>query len=398
VIRNFEKGRDEMGIFDFVKKGAQELFIARPDDFKGQLVYKHPDPTIPNHAQVTVGQDECALFFKNGQFVGRLDAAGSPHKLDTQNIPFLDQIVDKFTGGNLYKAELWFVTLREVAGWKFGGRIGDVEDPKSGLAIQLMVYGDFSIQVTDPAQVAAFFGQRSWSTSDEFDGWFKGLVLKIARDRIAELCVKQNVPLLNVTSGALTEEVEAVVLTGVAPQLSPYGMKAVRLGNFVVSMKDEDEAQLKALYKDAAQMRLASSGNMAAYQQFAAGKAMMGAGEGMAKGGGEGGGNPMLGGAALGVGVGMAQMFNQANQNNQNNQNNNQQQPGGPVTAQAAPQSALRALIGLATSKLATVQDPDTKTRLEGLIRDIKGAVAKGDKVKQGELETELNDLMFVLE
>jgi membrane protease subunit (stomatin/prohibitin family) len=172
-------------------------------------------------------------------------------------------------------------------------------------------------------------------------------------------------------------------------------MKAVRLGNFVVSMKDEDEAQLKALYKDAAQMRLASSGNMAAYQQFAAGKAMMGAGEGMAKGGGEGGGNPMLGGAALGVGVGMAQMFNQANQNNQNN---NQQQPAGPVTAQAAPQSALRALIGLATSKLPTVQDADTKTRLEGLIRDLKGAVAKGDKAKQAELETELNDLMFVLE
>ncbi|MEO6953571.1 MAG: SPFH domain-containing protein [Polyangia bacterium] len=375
-----------MGILDFVKKGAQELFIARPDEARGLLVYKHADQTIPNKAQVTVMQDECALFYKNGQFVGRLDAG--VHKFETQNIPFLDQLVDKFTGGNLYRAEIWFITLREVGGLKFGGRIGDVEDPKSGLAIQLMVYGDFSIQVEDAIKVAGFFGQRSWSSSDEFEGWFKGLVLKITRDRIAELCVKQNVPLLNVTSGALTEEVEAVVITGVQPQLAPYGMKAVRLGNFVVSMKDEDEAQLKALYKDAAQMRLASSGNVGAYQQFAAGKAMMGAGEGMAKGGGEGGGNPMLGGAALGVGVGMAQMFNQ--------QANNQQAPQTP--AAAAPQSQLRALIGQAQAKLPTVADVDTKTRLEGLVRDLKGAVGRGDKVKQNELETELNDLLFVLE
>ena len=374
-----------MGIFDFVKKGAQELFIARPDEARGLLVYKHADQTIPNKAQITVMKDECALFYKNGQFVGRLD--DGVHKFETQNIPFLDQLVDKLTGGNLYRAEIWFVTLREVGGWKFGGRIGDVEDPKSGLAIQLMVYGDFSIQVDEPQKVAGFFGLRSWSSTDEFDGWFKGLVLKITRDRIAELCVKQNVPLLNVTSGALTEEVEAVVLTGVQPQLSPYGLRAVRLGNFVVSMKEEDEAQLKALYKDAAQMRLASSGNVGAYQQFAAGKAMMGAGEGMAKGGGEGGGgNPMLGGAALGIGVGMAQMFNQANQ-----------QAPQPASA-AAPQSQLRALIGQAQAKLPTVADADTKTRLESLIRDLKGAVAKGDRAKQGELETELNDLLFVLE
>ena len=380
-----------MGIFDFVTKGAQELFIARPDEAKGLLVYKHADPTIPNKAQVTVGQDECALFFKDGKLVGRLDAG--VHKLESGNIPFLDQLVDKFTGGNLYKAELWFVTLRELGGWRFGGRIGDVEDPKSGLAIQLMVHGEFSIQVDDAQVVAAFFGQRSWSDPEEFEGWFKSLVLKVIRDRIAELCVKQSVPLLNVTSGALTEEVEEVVLKGVQPQLAPYGMKAVRLGNFVVSMKEEDEAQLKALYKDAAQIRMAQGANIGAYQQFAAGKAMMGAAEGMAKGGdGGGGGNPMLGGAGLGVGLGMAQMFNQQNQAAQ------QAPPVAASTAAPAAQSALRQLIQDASAKLPGVADAETKTRLETMIKDLKGAVAKGDKAKQTSLEAELQDLLFVLE
>lgn len=378
-----------MGIFDFVTKGAQELFIARPDEAKGLFVYKHPDPTVPNKAQITVGQDECALFYKDGVFVGRLDAGA--HKLETQNIPFLSRLVDSFTGGNLYRAELWFVSLREVGGWRFGGRIGDVEDPKSGLAIQLMVHGEFSLKVEDVQKVIAFFGQRSWSSADEFEGWFKSLVLKVIRDRIAELCVKQNVPLLNVTSGALTDEVEQVVLEGVTPQLSPYGMKAVRLGNFVVSMKEEDEQQLKALYKDAAQIRLASGANLAAYQQFAAGKAMMGAADGMAKGGGDGGGNPMLTGAGLGVGVGMAQMFNAASQQAQ-------QLPQQQAPQQQAPASQLRQLLSTAQAKLPSVEDAETKARLEGLMKELKGAVAKGDKAKQATLEAELQDLLFVLE
>lgn len=316
-----------MGLFDFVKKGAQEMFIARPDEAKDLLVYKWPDRTIPMKAQITVGQDECALFYKDGKFVGRLDAGR--HTLETQNIPFLSLIMDSFTGGNVLMAEVWFVMLREVGGMQFGGRIGDVEDPKSGMAIGTMVHGDFSIQVEDPMKVIGFFGQRSWSTDDEFTGWFKNQLLKVIRDRIAELMVKQNIPILNVTSGALTEEIEQTVIEGCKPHLSPYGMKVVRLGNFVVAIKDEDDAQLKQLYKDAAQIRMA--GGMQGYQQLAAGKAMMGAGEGMAKGGGDGGGgsNPMLGGAGLGVGMGMAAMFNQNAQNQQ--QPPQQQQPTAPA-------------------------------------------------------------------
>ena len=310
-----------MGLFDFVKKGAQEMFIARPDEAKDLIVYKWPDRTIPMKAQITVGQDECALFYKDGKFVGRLDAGR--HTLETQNIPFLSVLMDSFTGGNVLMAEVWFVMLREVGGMQFGGRIGDVEDPKSGMAIGTMVHGDFSIQVEDPMKVIGFFGQRSWSSDEEFSGWFKNQLLKVIRDRIAELMVKQNIPLLNVTSGALTEEIEQVVIEGCKPHLSPYGMKVVRLGNFVVAIKEEDEVQLKQLYKDAAQIRMA--GGMQGYQQLAAGKAMMGAGEGMAKGGGDGGSNPMLGGAGLGVGMGMAAMFNQNAQNQQQQKQEPQQ-------------------------------------------------------------------------
>src|SRR5262249_60357597 len=129
-------------------------------------------------------------------------------------------------------------------------------------------------------------------------------------------------PLLDVTSGAYTEEIEEEVLAGVGKHIDSLGVKVVRLGNFVIGIREEDEANLKKLYTDAAYVRMA--GGLQGYQQFAAGKAMMGAGEGMAKGG-DGGGAAGTG-AGLGVGFAMANMFSQ------------QARPGAP--SPAAPQTA----------------------------------------------------------
>jgi membrane protease subunit (stomatin/prohibitin family) len=295
-----------MGIINFVKGGVQELAIARPDAAKGALVYKHPDPTIPNKARVTVGADEVALFFRDGKFVGQLDAG--VHVMESSSIMFLDQLVDKFTGGNIFKAELWFVATREIAGLKFGGRIGAMEDPKSGIPVETMVHGDYSLQALDPKTIILkLWGMKSWASDEEFFGWFRDLLLKTIRDRIAELLVKKKWPLLDVTSGAYTEEIEEEVVGAVKRHLDSYGVQVVRLGNFVVSIRDEDEENLKKLYTDAAYVRMA--GGLSGFQQFAAGKAMMGAGEGMAKGG-DGGGAAATG-AGLGVGFAMANMFHQ---------------------------------------------------------------------------------------
>lgn len=348
-----------MGLMDFVKGGVRELAIARPDSAKGMLVYKHPDPTIPNKAQLTVGTDEVALFFKDGQFVGQIGPGR--HTLESSNIMFLNQIVDKFTGGNVFKAEVWFITIREVAGFKFGGRIGDVEDPKSGLAIGVMVHGEYSLQATDPTQVISFFGQRSWANDEEFVGWFRQLLLKTIRDRIAKLLVTKQLPLLNITSGALTEEIEAEVIEGLKPHMQSYGMRVVRLGNFVVSIKEEDEQTLKSMYKDAAQIRMA--GGLSGFQQLAAGKAMMGAGEGMARGdgGGGGGGGPMLAGAGLGMGMAMANMFSQASRP--------AEAPAAPAPAPAAP----------------SLQDRLKKLKMlkeEGLIDDQEYAAKRAEILK----------------
>jgi len=311
-----------MGFFGTIKDEAKRNFIARSDEAKGEIVYKYPEKNIRMLTQLTVGADEVALFVKDGRVEGKLGPGR--HQLDTSNIPFLSRLLEGFTGGNLFIAEVFFVSTREFAGVKFGGPIGDVRDPETGLGIGTMVYGDFSLRVTEPEKLVVGLVGLGRTNDAEFLGWFKNQVLKVTRDRIAELLVKKKWPLLDVTSGAYTEEIETEVISGLKPHVDSYGMTVVRMGNFHVSIKEEDEATLKKLSKDVAYSRLAGG-----FQQYAQGQAMLGAAEGMAKGGEGSGAGAGLQGMGMGMGFGMAQMFT-------NQQQQNQQQQQAPAAAAPA--------------------------------------------------------------
>lgn len=286
-------------VLGFIKGGVKELAIARPDQAKGDVVYKHPDQTIPMKAQLTVDADELALFFRDGKFVGQFGPGR--HTLDSSNIPFLGQLVDKFTGGNVFLAEVYFVTTREMTDVKFGGQIGKVRDAQSGLLVQMMVHGTFSARVLDPTKLVVGLTGLQKQEGNAFLTWFRQLTLKVIKDRIAELCVKQKWPLTDVTSGAYTEEIEKEALGGLRPEIDGYGLEVVRFGDFHIAMGEEDEKKLSKFYEKAGYLNM--TGGLSGYQQFAQAEMMMNAGEGMAKGGTGGGG---LEGAGIGLGFAMA--------------------------------------------------------------------------------------------
>ena len=136
-----------MGVMDWLKRGVGELMIARPDEAKTQVVWKHPDPTIPMKSQLTVESDGRCVLFRDGKVVATLGPGR--HTLDSANLPFLSNLVDSFTGGRVFIAEVFFVSVTEQVGQKFGGRIGNVEDPKSGVPVETMVHGEFAFRVSD---------------------------------------------------------------------------------------------------------------------------------------------------------------------------------------------------------------------------------------------------------
>jgi hypothetical protein len=110
---------------------------------------------------------------------------------------------------------------------------------------------------------------------------------------------------MKVTSGAYTDEIEQATLQGVRTDIEPYGVEIMRFGDFTISMDQADKERLDKLVDRIAYVEGmgSASGGMAAYQQLAQAEMMMGAAEGMKKGGDAGG---AFQGAGIGLGFAMA--------------------------------------------------------------------------------------------
>src|ERR1700690_2418006 len=264
-------------------------FIARPDEAKEDILFKWPDMTIRKLTQVTVQPDETAIFIKEGKVAGTLPQGRST--LDGALIPFLGDIVDWASGGNMYRAELYFVGTREFVSLPFGGPIDNVEDPETHLAVGLRVFGEYALVVSDPAaMILKLVGTRQ-ASNDLVTDWAREQILKALRTSVVRKLTAEKWPVLGIA--ARTGDIEASLIADVQEPLSGYGLKITPLGNVPISLKPEDETTLKGLRKDQAYTRLAGG-----FREYGVGAALKGVGEGAAAGGGNSA-------AVLGVGMGL---------------------------------------------------------------------------------------------
>jgi membrane protease subunit (stomatin/prohibitin family) len=206
-------------------------------------------------------------------------------------IPFLGDIVDWASGGNMYRAELYFIGTREFVNLPFGGPIDNIEDPETGLAVGLRVFGDYALSVTNPAALILTLVGTRQASNDLVTDWAREQILKTLRTGVVRKLTAEKWPVLGIAGR--TADIEAALLADVQAALTPYGLKVTRLGNVTISLKPEDEQTLKGLRKDSAYTRLAGG-----FREYGVGAALKGIGEGAAAGGGNGV-------AALGVGMGL---------------------------------------------------------------------------------------------
>ncbi len=270
-------------------------FIAVPDDRKGQIVFKWPDVTIRRYTRAIVNADEMAMFVNTGQVVQTLGPGR--HQIDANELPGLGVLIDAVSGGNAYRAELYFVGTREYTGFKFGGRVDDVQDPRTGLVVTLRVFGDYALRVADPVRLVTNLTSTVDVTDNErIAGWVSDQLLKVLRTHVTTQIIRNGWPILGLM--AYSAEIEQNTIDAGNGQLAAYGVQLTRMGNFDVNLSPEDEQQLKQLAKDTSYSQLAGG-----FQNYAAGEMALGAGQGLAKGGAG------TEGAFLGAGFGLASAF-----------------------------------------------------------------------------------------
>ena len=271
---------------------ASREFIAVPDDKKNQIVFKWPDVRIRKFTRAIVDADQMALFINTGQVIGTMGPGR--HQIDAQELPFLGSIIDFATGGNAYRAELFFVGTREYPGLAFGGRIDDVQDPQTGMIVTLRVFGDYSLQgqrSRRPHHQPDRDGRRDQQPADG------GLGQRPAPQGHADRGHDPDRPqrLAHPGTVGLHARHREGGHRGRQQPARHLRLAIVRMGNFDVNLSDGGRGAAEEPGQGHRLSRLAGG-----FNQYARGEMALGAGQGMAKGGGSDSGVFLAAGLGLG--------------------------------------------------------------------------------------------------
>src|SRR4051794_653821 len=128
-----------MGIYDFVRRSAAEMRLARPPG--SPPTYVHPGDSLPVYGQLDVGRDDCVVFVQGTDDETKALGVVGPgrHTLHASKLAFLDGVPESSPGR--LDISVVFVRLIPVENAKFF----------SGLPIEATLDGALSVLVVDPA-------------------------------------------------------------------------------------------------------------------------------------------------------------------------------------------------------------------------------------------------------
>lgn len=141
---------------------------------------------IKNGAQLIVREGQTAIFVNEGQLA---DIFGpGTYELETQNLPILSTLKGwKYGFKSPFKAEVYFLTSRMVAGFGFGTPSPfRLRDPEFGI-LEMTARGNFSVHVVDPAKfLRSVVGTDGQITRDEIKDRLRRKFITEAISAIAE--------------------------------------------------------------------------------------------------------------------------------------------------------------------------------------------------------------------
>ncbi len=196
-------------IIEYVDEGRQEIVNRVPERGSGDFRIG---------SQLIVRESQAAVFYRDGK---ALDTFGpGRHTLTTANIPYLVDLIGKaFSSQTPFKAEVYFVTLRELTDMKWGTPNPiTIPDPILGMA-RVTSYGTYAMQVADPQLfVAKIVGTQGLFNTRDIEGFFRSIILTKMTDLIGEM--KKSV----IQMAAFVEELAAGVRAKAAEAFAARGV------------------------------------------------------------------------------------------------------------------------------------------------------------------------------
>jgi len=254
-------------------------------------------------SQLIVRESQAAVFFRDGKALDTFTAGR--HTLSTANIPLLINLISIPFGQSPFKAEVYFVNLRQFLDQKWGTpEPVALRDPDLGM-VRLRAFGTYAMEITDPQLfVNKIVGARGYYETAQIEGYLRGIIVAKLTDLLGEL----RKGLFDLPS--MFDEIAAGMRAKTADDFAALGIALKAL--YVNSISPTEETA-KAIDERAS---MGAIGDMQAYLQFKAARAMGDA----AASGGEAGSLAGAGvglGAGVGIGAAMAGAIGQAMQGGQ---------------------------------------------------------------------------------
>lgn len=176
------------------------MSIARPSATRGHIVAHVPEPVLAG-ASLVVDAGDTALFMRHGQCF-RVIPAGSY------------QVPAEFAGPDV---EVYFVSNQRYEGQKFGGNVGMIR-LASGMIRS--VFGEFSLQVTQPSLLLSHFAGMGID-DDTILRWLRSKIMGAMKESLAQHRDK----------GPAAPEIAATAAQQANQELSALGV-AIAIGTY----------------------------------------------------------------------------------------------------------------------------------------------------------------------
>ncbi|MFN8534876.1 MAG: SPFH domain-containing protein [Dehalococcoidia bacterium] len=252
-------------------------------------------------SQLIVRETQSAIFFRDGK---ALDAfSPGRHTLSTNNIPILANILSiPFGGKSPFRAEVYFVILREFVDQKWGTPEPiPYRDAELGM-VRLRAFGSFAMAVNNPMLfVNKIVGGQGLFSTPQVSNYLRAIIVSSLTDLLGE-----NMKSIFDLPG-LYDEIAAGTRARVQDAFAALGLELRALNVQAITPPEEVQRAID----QRSGMGAIGLQNMDAYMRFQAAQAMRDAAQNQGAAGA--GAAEGLGiGAGLGMGAAMAGMVSQA--------------------------------------------------------------------------------------
>jgi len=282
---------------NFFTKETKSFYIARPAEAARELIYLHPDKSIPRGAKLTVRSDECALFFREGKYIGTIKP-GTTTLIDSANIPFLGHgLIDAFTDGNHFLTEIFFVLLSEVIIPLYTVPLGQYMDLNSRNVVSVNGSFQYTIRVQEPLKLISAVGGQSAYSQDAILQIFNGRMINGLRKMVGQRA--SHIPMLSIVSNVDSEQMSIELTEFSREEFLKSGVIISRIFDMSLDLDEESLEQLKAFGQEESKLAIQSKGaqiaNQDGFAEFNIIQGQRAALEGMGQGLATGRGTVMMG-------------------------------------------------------------------------------------------------------